>query len=350
VIFSFQEGRRNLLAGIAAVLVNLMILGLAPLLLRPDRTPPEEVAPPVRLSLPGPMETMGREEPADDGAASSAPAESETVEAPSAAASAEPEPDPLPNPEPAPEPEPVSEMETPEPEPQPQIQPKPEPEPLPDPVPEIPTPEPEPEPLSEPVSEVPAPEPEPEPPVLEEIQPTEPEPVREVPKPEPAPEPRETAAPPTPSSVPETAPDAPVAKVEADAADSATETRSKASGDSAPSSGGETADSGAAAENREQSGPYNLGEVDIAPKATRSVQPEYPFMARRRGIEGVVRVRFRVDREGRVGDLEILEARPSGVFEKVVRQAVSRWRFAPGRKDGVAVETWVEVPVRFELD
>lgn len=343
MIFSFQEGRRNLLAGIAAVLVNLIILGLAPLLLRPDRTPPDEVVPPVRLGLPGPIESMGREEPGDEGGAPSSSAEPETTEAPTAAASPEPESDPLPNPEPA------AEMETPEPEPQSEPQHQPEPEPLPAPVPEVPTPEPEPEPLPDPVPEVPTPEPEPEKPVLEEIQPPEPEPVREVPKPEPAPEPQETAVPPTPSSVPEAAPDAPVAK-------SATETRSETSGDSAPSSGGETAaagpsaDSGAAAENREQSGPYNLGDVDIAPKATRSVQPEYPFMARRRGIEGVVRVRFRVDRQGRVGDLEILEARPSGVFEKVVRQAVSRWRFAPGRKDGLAVETWVEVPVRFELD
>jgi protein TonB len=338
VIGSFHEGRRNLLAGVAAVLVNLAILGLAPLLLRPDRTPVEEVVPPVRLRLPGPMETFGRDAPEDEGGASSPPAASETMEAPSAAASAEPEPDPLPNPEPAVEPEPETE---------PEPQPEPEPVPLPEPAPEVQTPEPEPEPLPDPVPEISTPEPEPEAPVVEEVQPPEPEPVREIPRPEPAPEPQETVVPPTPSNVPQVSPDLP---------ETAMENGSEASAEGAPSSdvepsmAGPSANSGGAEGNRERSGPYNLGEVDIAPKATRSVQPEYPFMARRRGIEGVVRVRFRVDREGRVGELEILEARPSGMFEKVVQEAVSRWRFTPGRKDGVAVETWVEVPVRFELE
>lgn len=350
MIFSFQEGRRNLLAGVAAVLVNLAILGLAPLLLRPDRTPPEEVAPPVRLSLPGPIETPGREEPADEGEEPSPPAGPETTEAPAAAALPEPEPEPVP--EPQPEPEPIPE---PQPEPEPLPEPQPEPEPIPEPQPE-PEPPPEPEPIPDPVPEVPIPEPEPEKPVLEEVQPPKPEPVREIQKKEPPPEPQETVAPPTPPAVPQASPDAPATAVEAKAADSATETSSETTAKAAQSTGGQTAVvepsavSGGAEENRERSGPYNLGEVDIAPKATRSVQPEYPFMARRRGIEGVVRVRFRVDREGRVGDVEILEARPSGMFEKAVRQAVSRWRFAPGRKDGAAVETWVEVPVRFELD
>ncbi len=95
---------------------------------------------------------------------------------------------------------------------------------------------------------------------------------------------------------------------------------------------------------------FTLGQVDRAPLARGQVPPPYPYLARRRGVEGAVTVRFLVDRGGAVRNLEVIKAEPPGVFEETVLRTVKRWRFAPGVKDGEAVETWVETTVRFKLE
>ena len=61
-------------------------------------------------------------------------------------------------------------------------------------------------------------------------------------------------------------------------------------------------------------------------------------------------MRFLVDRQGGVRNLEVIKAKPAGVFEETVLKTVGRWRFAPGVKDGEPVETWVETIIRFKLE
>ncbi len=95
---------------------------------------------------------------------------------------------------------------------------------------------------------------------------------------------------------------------------------------------------------------YELGQVDHAPLIASQLPPPYPYLARRRGIEGSVSVRFLVDEKGRVQHLQITRAQPPGVFEETVLRTVPRWRFRPGRKDGEAVATWVETTIRFRLE
>jgi len=97
-------------------------------------------------------------------------------------------------------------------------------------------------------------------------------------------------------------------------------------------------------------GRFDMGQVDQLPMAYGRVPPEYPYLARRRGIEGAVKIRFLVDTQGRVMHLQVLAAEPKGVFEESVLRTVQRWRFKPGVKDGAPVETWVETAVRFTLD
>lgn len=94
---------------------------------------------------------------------------------------------------------------------------------------------------------------------------------------------------------------------------------------------------------------YELGQVDRAPMIASQLPPPYPYTARRRGIQGAVLVRFLVDEKGHVQHLEIMRAKPPGVFEETVLRTVPRWRFRPGRKDGRPVATWVETTIKFEL-
>jgi len=95
---------------------------------------------------------------------------------------------------------------------------------------------------------------------------------------------------------------------------------------------------------------YRVGELDSEPVSRGRMEPVYPFRARRRGVEGSVKVRFFVTRAGRVTGLEIVKAEPAGFFEEAVRKTVSSWRFQPGMVGGEKVKTLVETTIVFKLD
>ena len=80
------------------------------------------------------------------------------------------------------------------------------------------------------------------------------------------------------------------------------------------------------------------------------IPPEYPRRALAAGIEGQVTLQFTVTAEGRVENIRILSAEPPGVFERAARRAVSRWRFAPRRENGVAVSREVSKTMNFRLE
>lgn len=96
-------------------------------------------------------------------------------------------------------------------------------------------------------------------------------------------------------------------------------------------------------------GVFGLDEVDEAPSVLRSIEPEYPYQAKRQGINGVVEVRVLVNADGVPEQVHIESANPKGIFEDAVMAAVRKWRFRPGVKDGQKVPTWVIFPVRFEI-
>lgn len=95
---------------------------------------------------------------------------------------------------------------------------------------------------------------------------------------------------------------------------------------------------------------FEMGDVDAIPMTTMKLKPVYPYRARRTHITGAVDIRFLVDTTGSVRMLEILKAVPPKIFEDSVRQAVTRWKFQPGRKDGKPVNTWMVTTIKFELE
>ncbi len=95
---------------------------------------------------------------------------------------------------------------------------------------------------------------------------------------------------------------------------------------------------------------YSIGEVDSKPGLVGQALPPYPRRARRRGIEGWVKVRFLVTKNGRVENLTVLQESPTRVFNKTVMKTVPRWRFKPARKDGQPVDVWVEQTINFEIE
>jgi TonB family protein len=61
----------------------------------------------------------------------------------------------------------------------------------------------------------------------------------------------------------------------------------------------------------------------------RYITPAYPESARAQGIEGYVVVNFTVTANGEVGNIEIIESEPPGVFDNEALAATARLRFEP---------------------
>lgn len=94
----------------------------------------------------------------------------------------------------------------------------------------------------------------------------------------------------------------------------------------------------------------DMNQLDEPLTVVARIPPVYPIRARRKGIEGWVRVGFEVDEKGYVDRPQIIESSPPGVFDKSVLKLVVKWRYKPGTVEGVAVRTKTQTTVRFELE
>jgi len=90
--------------------------------------------------------------------------------------------------------------------------------------------------------------------------------------------------------------------------------------------------------------------VDAAPDPRARFQPDYPASERRSGIEGVVVVRVLIGADGRVKAVQQVRAASDAFLEATRKQALARWRFTPATHDGVPVESWRTMTVRFRLE
>lgn len=81
-----------------------------------------------------------------------------------------------------------------------------------------------------------------------------------------------------------------------------------------------------------------------------ALQPDYPTSLARQGIEGVVTVRVLIGTDGRVRQVELVSATDVDFFAATKKQALRHWRFTPATRDGMAVESWREMTVRFKLE
>lgn len=99
---------------------------------------------------------------------------------------------------------------------------------------------------------------------------------------------------------------------------------------------------------RKAGGVFDISMLDHTPVARFQARPQYPFEMRRAGINGEVVVDFVVDTNGDVTDAYALRSSRKE-FEAAAVQAVSKWKFKPGRKGGQDVNTHLQIPIVFSL-
>lgn len=75
-----------------------------------------------------------------------------------------------------------------------------------------------------------------------------------------------------------------------------------------------------------------FGDGDVIPLVRMPAQ--YPSKAKRRNIEGFVKARLQVNMKGTVDSVEIVDAKPRGVFERSAIRALYKYKFKPQIIDG----------------
>ena len=93
---------------------------------------------------------------------------------------------------------------------------------------------------------------------------------------------------------------------------------------------------------------FNLADLDERPSPTFRKEAVYPFEMRRSGLKGDVLVEIIVDTNGNVRDPFIVSS-SNPAFEAPALQAISVWKFKPGKKGGMPQNTRVRVPFGFKL-
>lgn len=79
-------------------------------------------------------------------------------------------------------------------------------------------------------------------------------------------------------------------------------------------------------------------------------RPGYPSISRRMGEQGKVLLRVLVDENGLPQQIEIKQSSGFDRLDKAALASVQRWRFVPGKRNGVPEAMWNIVPVNFVLE
>jgi TonB family protein len=95
-------------------------------------------------------------------------------------------------------------------------------------------------------------------------------------------------------------------------------------------------------------GVYRAGNGVSQPSLVSKVEPDYSETARKMRAEGVVVLQMVVQQDGTPRNLRVMRSLNYGLDQKAI-EAVQKWRFNPGMKDGNAVAVAATVEVNFRL-
>lgn len=94
---------------------------------------------------------------------------------------------------------------------------------------------------------------------------------------------------------------------------------------------------------------YGRGTEIGYPNYRLNPKPEYPQIAKKHRYEGLVVLNVFVLESGSVGKIEVRKSSGYDVLDNSALDAVKKWVFVPGKRNGQPMSSWVVVPIRFDL-
>ena len=95
-------------------------------------------------------------------------------------------------------------------------------------------------------------------------------------------------------------------------------------------------------------GAYRIGGGGSPPSVLLKVEPEYSEEARKAKFQGTVILFVVVDEKGNPRELKVIRPLGLGLDQKAI-EAVEKWKFRPGMKDGKPVAVQATIEVNFRL-
>jgi len=89
---------------------------------------------------------------------------------------------------------------------------------------------------------------------------------------------------------------------------------------------------------------YALSEK---PVVIKRVEPVYPELARKAGIEGRVIVKVLINTKGDVEKVEVIKSHP--LLDQAAIEAAKQFKFKPGKQRDRYVKVWMTIPFNFRL-
>jgi protein TonB len=94
--------------------------------------------------------------------------------------------------------------------------------------------------------------------------------------------------------------------------------------------------------------PADFVPYEKEPQIVKKVEPKYPDLAMRAGLEGKVIVKIWVDKEGKVKQVVVLKS-DAEIFNEPSVEAAKQFVFTPAYMNNGPVAVWVSFPFRFKL-
>lgn len=91
-----------------------------------------------------------------------------------------------------------------------------------------------------------------------------------------------------------------------------------------------------------------VGNGISAPKLKHKIEPQYSPLARADHVQGTVVIAIIVDESGMPKDIHVISPLGFGLDEKA-EEAIAKWRFEPGMKEGKAVPVMAHIEVNFRF-
>lgn len=99
---------------------------------------------------------------------------------------------------------------------------------------------------------------------------------------------------------------------------------------------------------QDDSPPADFVPFEKEPVVIKRVEPKYPDIATRAGVEGTVWVKVWVDKEGKVHKVVIMKS-DAEVLNQAAVDAAQQFLFTPAMQHNGPVAVWVSFPFRFRL-
>ena len=99
-----------------------------------------------------------------------------------------------------------------------------------------------------------------------------------------------------------------------------------------------------------KTGSPSLVEPSADADYLKNPPPGYPRISRRNGEQGTVIVRVFISTQGTPEKAEVRTSSGFARLDQAALEAVQRWRFVPGRRNGTPEAMWFNIPVRFVLE